>query len=36
VKKFGDTYYINVTTDGNGGGASKDFVNWTMWDMNWA
>jgi len=42
VKKFGDTYYIYATTDGNGGGfgpsqvwSSKDFVNWTMQDMNW-
>src|SRR5687767_9744368 len=42
VKKFGDTYYIYATTDGNGGGhgpsqvwTSKDFVNWTMHDMNW-
>jgi len=42
VKKFGDTYYIYATTDGNGGGLgpsqvwiSKDFVNWTMQDMNW-
>ncbi len=42
VKKFGDTYYIFATTDGNGGGfgpsqvwTSKDFVNWTLQDMNW-
>lgn len=42
VRKFGDTYYIYATTDGNGGGhgpsqvwTSKDFVNWTMRDMNW-
>ena len=42
VKKFGDTYYIYATTDGNGGGfgppqvwMSKDFVNWSMQDMNW-
>lgn len=42
VKKFGDTYYIYATTDGNGGGlgpsqvwTSKDFVTWTMQDMNW-
>jgi len=42
VKKFGDTYYIYATTDGNGGGlgpsqvwTSKDFVNWTCQDMNW-
>jgi beta-xylosidase len=42
VKKFGDTYYIYATTDGNGGGfgpaqvwTSKDFKNWTLQDMNW-
>lgn len=42
IKKFGDTYYIYATTDGNGGGlgpsqvwTSKDFANWTMQDMNW-
>lgn len=42
IKKFGDTYYIYATTDGNGGGlgpsqvwTSKDFVNWTFQDMNW-
>ena len=42
VKKFGDTYYIYATTDGNGGGfgpaqvwLSKDFVNWRLQDMNW-
>lgn len=42
VKKFGDTFYIYATTDGNGGGfgpsqvwTSKDFVNWSMQDMNW-
>ena len=42
VKKFGDTYYIYATTDGNGGGfgpsqvwSSKDFVNWSLQDMNW-
>jgi hypothetical protein len=42
IKKFGDTYYLYATTDGNGGGhgpsqvwTSKDFVNWTMQDMNW-
>ena len=40
VKKFGDTYYIYATTDGNGGGygpsqvwMSKDFVNWSLQDM---
>lgn len=42
VRKFGDTYYIYATTDGNGGGlgpsqvwTSKDFVNWTIEPMNW-
>ncbi|MBB3969495.1 family 43 glycosylhydrolase [Mucilaginibacter phyllosphaerae] len=42
IRKFGDTYYIYATTDGNGGGhgpsqvwASKDFLNWRMQDMNW-
>ncbi|GAA4310759.1 hypothetical protein GCM10023149_05550 [Mucilaginibacter gynuensis] len=42
VRKFGDTFYIYATTDGNGGGhgpsqvwTSKDFVNWTLQDMNW-
>lgn len=42
VCKFGDTYYIYATTDGNGGGlgpsqvwTSKDFVNWTIQPMNW-
>lgn len=42
VKKFGDTYYIYATTDGNGGGfgpsqvwTSKDFVNWSLQDMDW-
>ncbi|HEY9194623.1 MAG TPA: family 43 glycosylhydrolase, partial [Mucilaginibacter sp.] len=42
VRRFGDTFYIYATTDGNGGGhgpsqvwTSKDFVNWTMHDMNW-
>ena len=42
VKKFGDTFYIYATTDGNGGGfgpaqvwSSKDFVNWRLQDMNW-
>ena len=42
VKKFGDTFYIYATTDGNGGGfgpsqvwTSKDFVNWSLQDMNW-
>ncbi|MFC6103302.1 family 43 glycosylhydrolase [Olivibacter domesticus] len=42
VKKWGDTYYIYATTDGNGFGlgpsqvwTSKDFVNWYMQPMNW-
>ncbi|MCD8292657.1 MAG: family 43 glycosylhydrolase [Prevotellaceae bacterium] len=42
IKKFGDTYYIYATTDGNGAGfgpaqvwCSKDFVNWTLMPMNW-
>lgn len=42
VVKFGDTYYVYATTDGNGGGlgpsqvwTSKDFVNWTLMPMNW-
>jgi hypothetical protein len=42
IKKFGDTYYLYATTDGNGGGfgpsqvwISKDFVNWSLQDMNW-
>ncbi|MFA6676871.1 MAG: family 43 glycosylhydrolase [Bacteroidales bacterium] len=42
IKKFGDTYYIYATTDGNGGGLgpsvawiSKDLANWSMVPMNW-
>ena len=42
IKKFGATYYLYATTDGNGGGrgpatvwVSKDFVNWTLVPMNW-
>jgi len=42
IKKFGDTYYLYATTDGNGGGRgpsqawiSKDFVSWTLVPMNW-
>jgi len=42
IRKFGDTYYLYTTTDGNGGGCgpsqgwtSKDFVNWTIAPMNW-
>ncbi len=42
LKKFGDTYYLYATTDGNGGGrgpatawVSTDFVNWVLVPMNW-
>lgn len=42
IRKFGDTYYLYATTDGNGGGlgpsqvwTSKDFVNWSIQPMNW-
>ncbi|MHB8861341.1 MAG: family 43 glycosylhydrolase [Pirellulaceae bacterium] len=42
VKKFGDTFYLYATTDGNGGGrgpatvwVSHDFVNWILVPMNW-
>lgn len=42
IQKFGDTYYLYATTDGNGGGLgpsqvwiSKDFVNWSIQPMNW-
>ena len=42
IRKFGDTFYLYATTDGNGGGrgpaqvwVSKDFVNWTLVPMNW-
>lgn len=42
IKKFGDTYYLYATTDGNGFGfgpsqvwTSKDFVNWGIQPMNW-
>ena len=42
IKKFGDTFYLYSTTDGNGGGrgpsqvwASRDFVHWTLIPMNW-
>lgn len=42
IKKFGETYYIYTTTDGNGGGRgpsqvwmSDDFLNWTLVPMNW-
>lgn len=41
IQKFGDTYYLYSTTDGNGGGRgpsqvwlSEDFVNWTLCPMN--
>ena len=42
LKKFGDTFYLYATTDGNGGGrgpatvwVSKDFVRWVLIPMNW-
>lgn len=42
LKKFGDTFYLYATTDGNGGGrgpatawVSKDFANWVLVPMNW-
>ncbi len=42
IRKYGDTYYLYATTDGNGGGlgpsqvwTSKDFVNWSIQPMNW-
>lgn len=42
IRKFGDTYYLYATTDGNGGGrgpstvwVSKDFTNWVLVPMNW-
>ena len=42
IEKFGDTFYLYATTDGNGGGrgpatvwVSKDFVYWTLVPMNW-
>ncbi len=42
IRKFGDTYYIYATTDGNGGGfgpsqvwVSKDLNDWTIMPMNW-
>lgn len=42
VRKFGDTYCIYSTTDGNSSGRgpsqvwlSDDFVNWTLCPMNW-
>jgi len=42
IKRFGDTFYLYATTDGNGGGrgpatvwVSKDFGNWVLVPMNW-
>ena len=42
IRKFGDTYYIYATTDGNGNGygpaqvwMSRDFHNWTNMTMSW-
>jgi hypothetical protein len=42
IQKFGDTYYLYATTDGNGGGrgpatvwVSNDFVDWVLVPMNW-
>lgn len=42
IKKFGDTYYLYATTDGNGNGygpaqvwVSKDFRNWRNILMDW-
>ena len=42
IRKFGDTYYLYATTDGNGNGygpaqvwVSKDFRNWTNILMDW-
>jgi beta-xylosidase len=42
IRKFGDTYYIYATTDGNGGGfgpsqvwVSRDLEDWTIMPMNW-
>lgn len=42
IKKFGDTYYLYATTDGNGNGygpaqvwLSRDFRNWTNLTMPW-
>ena len=42
IKKFGDTYYLYATTDGNGNGygpaqvwVSKDFRNWKNVLMDW-
>lgn len=42
IEKFGNTFYLYATTDGNGGGqgpatvwVSSDFVNWILVPMNW-
>ncbi|HRZ35033.1 MAG TPA: family 43 glycosylhydrolase [Candidatus Paceibacterota bacterium] len=42
IKKFGDTFYLYATTDGNGGGrgpatvwVSSNFVDWVLVPMNW-
>ncbi len=42
IRKFGDTYYLYATTDGNGNGygpaqvwVSKDFRNWKNVMMSW-
>lgn len=42
IRKFGDTYYLYATTDGNGNGygpaqvwMSRDFRNWTNMTMDW-
>ncbi len=42
IKRFGDTFFLYATTDGNGGGrgpatawVSRDFVNWVLVPMNW-
>jgi len=42
IRKFGDTYYLYATTDGNGNGygpaqvwMSRDFRNWANMTMNW-
>ena len=42
LKRFGDTFHLYATTDGNGGGrgpatvwVSRDFVNWVLVPMSW-
>ena len=42
IQKFGDTFYLYATTDGNGGGrgpatvwVSSNFVDWVLVPMNW-